>query len=157
MNPPNESEFFRAVASRQIPRIRIAAIVIRDGRLLVQRPADDPDACYALIGGEYEVGDTFESRLEKEFEEETTAKVLSVKYLFVVENRFVYEGRAIQAVEHYLEVEIDTTDVRSRETHLTQHWLPLARLPEYNLRPHVVRDAIFSGAYRTVRHLTVAA
>jgi len=150
-----EAEFFHAVASRQIPRIRVAAIVIRNGQLLVQRPTDDAHACYALIGGEYEVGDTFESRIKLEFEEETTAKVLSSKYLFVVENRFMHSGQLIQALEHYLEVDIDTTEVTSKEPHLSQHWLPLAKLLEYDLRPTIVRDLIYSGSYLEAKHLSV--
>ncbi|MBB3590722.1 8-oxo-dGTP pyrophosphatase MutT (NUDIX family) [Rhizobium sp. BK529] len=32
-----------------------------------------PTSCHAFVGGEYEIGDTFESRLRKEFEEETNA------------------------------------------------------------------------------------
>lgn len=153
--PSRESEFFQAVANRNIPRIRVAAIIIHKGALLVQRPADDPTACYALIGGEYEVGDTFESRIRAEIEEETNAKVLTTEYRFVVENRFHYHGNLIQTIEHYLEVTIDRSDVASRESHLAQHWLPLANLIDMDLRPTVVRDVVADRTYRTVRHLGV--
>jgi hypothetical protein len=90
-----------------------------------------------------------------EFEEETTAKVLSSRYLFVVENRFVYDGQTIQAVEHYLEVEIDMAELKSRESHLSQHWLPLTQLLNYDLRPTIVRNAIYTGAYLKEKHLVV--
>jgi ADP-ribose pyrophosphatase YjhB (NUDIX family) len=150
-----ETDFFQAIASRQLPRIRVAAIVIRKGYLLVQRPTDDPRACYALIGGEYEIGDTFESRIKLEFEEETTAKVVFSKYLFVVENRFMHSGQLIQAVEHYLEVDIDTAEVTSKEPHLSQHWLPIAKLLDYDLKPAIVRDLIYSGSYLKAKHLVV--
>ena len=153
--PTHESEFFQAVARRNIPRIRVAAIVIQDGHLLAQRPADDPTACYALIGGEYEMGDTFESRIRTEIEEETNARVLATEYRFVVENRFRYDGQLIQSVEHYLEVTLDRKGIASRESHLTQHWLPLGSLMNIDLRPAVVREALASGAYKTVRHLAV--
>ncbi|WJI80003.1 MULTISPECIES: hypothetical protein [unclassified Mesorhizobium] len=53
-----QDQFFRAVASRRIPRIRVAGIVVDDDKLLVQRPANDPSSFYAFIGGEYEIGDT---------------------------------------------------------------------------------------------------
>jgi ADP-ribose pyrophosphatase YjhB (NUDIX family) len=156
MSTPNrESVFYEAVASRNIPRIRVAAIIIYEGHLLAQRPADDPTACYALIGGEYEMGDTFESRVRAEIEEETSAKVLTTEYRFVVENRFRYHGNLIQAAEHYLEVTIDRTNVASRESHLSQHWLPLANLMDIDLRPTVVRDVIAHGIHRTVHHLGV--
>ena len=149
----SQDQFFRAVASRRIPRIRVAGIVVDDGKLLVQRPADDPSSFYAFIGGEYEIGDTFETRLRKEFEEETNALVVTARYLFCVENHFQYKGQTIQQAEHFFLVSIDRRDVTSREGHLVQHWLPLADLAGANLRPFVVRDALASGTYLTDRHL----
>jgi len=151
-----QTEFFRAVAGRNIVRVRVAAIVVSDGRVLVQRPADEPASCYAFIGGEYEAGDTFETRIRREFEEETTARVSGWRYLFVVENRFTVDGGTFQSLEHYLEVTLDRQNVESREAHLSQHWLPLARLRDYDLRPHVVRDVLAAGNLHNVSHLTVA-
>ena len=151
-----QTEFFRAVAGRNIVRVRVAAIVVSNGSVLVQRPTDEPTSCYAFIGGEYEAGDTFETRIRREFEEETTARVLGWRYLFVVENRFTVNGDTFHSLEHYLEVTIDRRNVESREAHLAQHWLPLARLQDYDLRPHVVRDALAAGNLHHVSHLTVA-
>jgi ADP-ribose pyrophosphatase YjhB (NUDIX family) len=150
-----ESDFFAAVAARNVVRPRIAGIIIENGRLLVQRPTGDPKACYAFIGGEYEVGDTFVSRLHAEIEEETTARLLRADYLFVVENQIRCGDAWVHGLEHYLLAEIDGTDVQSREPHFEFHWLPVEDLPQLDLRPHVVRDAIVSGAYLRVRHLVV--
>lgn len=151
-----ESEFFRTVAERASVRVRVAAIVIQDEQLLVQRPTDEPDACYALIGGGYEVGDTFDTRIRREFAEETTAQVVAWAYRFVVENRFRVGDTIVYGLEHYLEVQLDRTEIHSREPHLAQHWLPIATLHTYDLRPHVVRDAIASGQFRHIKHLVVA-
>lgn len=151
-----EADFIRVVAARNIVRVRVAGIVIRDGQLLVQWPTDDPSACFALIGGEYEVGDSFESRLRCEFEEETTtARVKQVEYRFVVENRFQIDGRVIHSLEHYFEVDLDGEEVCSAEPGLSQHWLPLATIREYDLRLAVVREVIAFGEFRQVRHLVV--
>jgi len=68
-----ESEFLQAIAGRDVVRLRVAAIVILRDHTLVQRPTDDPGACYAFIGGEYKVGDTLADRIRREFEEETNA------------------------------------------------------------------------------------
>ena len=151
-----QAEFFRAAAGRNVVRVRVAAVVVVNGNVLVQRPTDEPTSCYAFIGGEYEAGDTFETRIRREFEEETTARVVGWRYLFVVENRFKAGGDTFQGLEHYLEVTLDRQDVESREAHLSQHWLPLARLRDYDLRPHVVRDALASGNLYNVSHLTAA-
>lgn len=150
-----ESDFFAAVAARNVVRPRVAGIIIVGGQLLAQRPSDDPTACYAFIGGEYEVGDTFVSRLHAEIEEETTARLLHAEYLFVVENQFRSASVSVCSLEHYLLAQIDRTDVESREPHLVFRWLPLDCLGQVDLRPHVVRDAITSGEYLRVRHLVV--
>jgi ADP-ribose pyrophosphatase YjhB (NUDIX family) len=150
-----ESDFFAAVAARNVVRSRVAGIIIADNQLLAQKPSDDPAACYAFIGGEYEVGDTFVSRLHAEIEEETTARCVRAEYLFVVENQFKSAGVLVHGLEHYLLAEINRADVQSREPHLVFHWLPLDELAQIDMRPHVVRDAIVSGAYLQVRHLIV--
>jgi ADP-ribose pyrophosphatase YjhB (NUDIX family) len=150
-----EAAYFDAVASRRLVRPSVRAICLAGGNVLAQRPADSPGSPFAFIGGEYEAGDTMEGRLRLEFEEETTAKLVSARYLFVVENAFRWKGRLVHLLEHYMEVELDRREIESREPHLTQHWLPLARLAEFDLRPFVVRDALIDGRWREVRHLKV--
>jgi len=133
-------------------RIKVRGIALRNGRVLVQRPTGDPDACYAFIGGSYEVGDTFAERLRKEFSEETNATVVDSTYLFVLERRQL-GGKLDQALEHYFQVTLDRDDVESREAHLAQYWLPVASLEDYDLRPSVVRDVVAEGRLHSVRHL----
>ena len=151
-----QDRFFRTVASRHIPRVRVAAVVVEGGSVLVQRPVDDPGACYAFIGGEYEIGDTFETRLKTEFEEETNAQLVVSRYLFCVENHFRHGDSVIQQVEHFFLVKLDRLDVRSAEPHLRQHWLPIGDLALIDLRPRVVRDALIDGTYLTCRYLLQA-
>lgn len=151
--PSNQDKFFAAVASRHIPRIRVAGIVVQNDAILVQKPTDQEDACFAFIGGEYEIGDSFESRLHAEFEEETSATVVSSSYLFCVENHFYYKGDRIQQAEHYFQVTLDRYDIVSKEPHLSQHWVPIVDLHQINLRPFVVRDVLADGSYQSHRHL----
>ena len=135
--------------------ITVRSVVLSEGRVLVQKEASDPGGCYAFIGGHYELGDTLVSRLKREFEEETTAHILDCKYLFVVENRLRVNGKLMQGVDHYFEVTLDREDVESKEGHLSQHWLPVATLEDYDLRPWIVRDVIAQNQQYTVRHLVV--
>lgn len=152
----SEDRFFSAVASRQLVRPAVRAIV-RSGRgYLVQRPTDARDGGhYAFIGGEYELGDNFQERIRKEFEEETTARVVNAEYRFVVENRFLWNGKPIQTLEHYFEVELDRDEIQSNEPHLEQIWLSERLFAEADVRPAVVRDALINGDWRQLRHLTV--
>jgi ADP-ribose pyrophosphatase YjhB (NUDIX family) len=150
-----EQEFFKLAASRNLVRVSVRAIVVKAGRVLVQKPTDDPAACYAFIGGGYEVGDTLFSRIAQEFEEETNARVVDCQYLFVVENRMRLNGTLLQGLEHYVAVTLDREDITSRETHLAQHWLPLSSLKDYDVRPWIVRDVVAEGRLQHVRHLVV--
>ena len=150
-----EDQFFSAVAARQLVRPSVRAIVASERGFLVQRPTDSPGSNYAFIGGEYELGDTFEERLRKEFEEETSARVVSAEYRFVVENRFLWKGKLVQTLEHYFEVALDRTEITSNEPHLEQVWLSAQDFASADVRPAVVRDALASGDWLGIRRLLV--
>ena len=144
----------------QDPALSVRAIAIRDKHLLVQKGsvnsfANDPRTCYGFIGGHYEPGDTLVERLQMEFEEETNASVVSCTYAFVVENKRIYNGVLLQSVDHFFHVEIDRQDVSTKESHLTQHWLPIETLKQFDLRPKVVRDLIAEGKSYDTRHVVV--
>jgi ADP-ribose pyrophosphatase YjhB (NUDIX family) len=150
-----EQDFFETIASRNVVRLGVRAVVLSKGRALVQRPTDDPGACYSFIGGGYEVGDTLVGRLRQEFEEETNAKAVDCHYLFVVENRIRHQGILLHGLEHYFTVTLDRQEIESRESLLSQHWLPVSSLKDYDLRPWVVRDVVAEGRLYRVRHLLV--
>ncbi len=134
-------------------RVSVRSIAIRDGRLFLQRPTDEPESCLAFIGGALEHGELMEDRLMSEYSEEFGIVPVSVTYLFVVENRFEAGGGLIHGLEHYFEVELPGGEVVSREPDLTPVWVPLGDVASCDIRPHVVRDAIVDGTYRTVRRL----
>lgn len=151
----SEDVFFSAVASRRLIRPAVRAIVRSNYGFLVQRPTDTPEGHYAFIGGEYELGDSFDERIRKEFDEETTAQVVRAEYRFVVENRFLWKGQLVQTLEHYFEVELDRTEIASKEPHLEQIWLDHISFAEADVRPSVVRDILATGDFLLVRHLKV--
>jgi hypothetical protein len=93
--------------------------------------------------------------LRKEFEEETNAHVVSCEYAFVVENRRIYDGVLQQSLDHYFRVAIDREDIASKEPHITQHWLPIKKLKEFDLRPKVIRDLIATGEWVDTKHVLV--
>jgi ADP-ribose pyrophosphatase YjhB (NUDIX family) len=145
--------FLTAVAEKGAIRVSVRSICIHDGALLVQRHADDPSSYYAFIGGGLETGERMEDRIRSEYREETGREVVHARYLFVVENRVRTPAGILHSLEHYFLVELDSHDVRSRESHLVQCWLPLDGLPACDVRPRVVRDAIIDGSWETRRHL----
>ncbi|MEO1328359.1 MAG: NUDIX domain-containing protein [Pseudomonadota bacterium] len=145
--------YFSRIAAQGGVRVRAVALALREGRVLAQQPSDDPSAFYAFPGGQYEAGDSFESRVRAEIAEETTAAVVSARYGFVVENRFEWRGSAIHLLEHYVFVTLDRADLVSREAHLRFVWLPLAGVRAVDLRPHVVRDLLGSERLESARRL----
>jgi ADP-ribose pyrophosphatase YjhB (NUDIX family) len=149
----SQQSFLDDLSSTQLIRTSVRAIIVHDGNVLVQQPSDDPESCYAFIGGRVEFGELLEERLRKELSEELGAKVRSARYLFFVENRFSHGGRLVHLHEHFFEVELESDEIRSVEPGLIQTWLPLARLGNFDVRPHVVRDAIIRGEQSSVRHL----
>lgn len=147
--------FLTAVVEKGDIRVSVRSICLHDGAVLVQRHADDPASYHAFIGGGLETGERMEDRIRREYLEETGRQVVRAEYLFVVENRVRTAAGILHSLEHYFSVELDSHDVRSREPHLVQCWLPLSELAAYDVRPHVVRDAIADGSWQTRKHLVV--
>jgi ADP-ribose pyrophosphatase YjhB (NUDIX family) len=148
-------DFLTSVARKGDLRVSVRSICIHDGAVLVQRHADDPASYHAFIGGGLETGELMEERIRQEYREETGREVVRARYLFVVENRVRMPAGILHSLEHYFLVELDSHEVRSREPHLVQSWLPLGQLPAHDVRPHVVRDAIADGSWETRKHLIV--
>jgi len=131
------------------------AIIINSSadRFLVEKNNGARDQYLNFIGGGVELGEILESCLEREIKEETNAKVIRMDYLFVVENFITFKGDITHGLGHYFEVELDREDVRSDTDGIEFLWFSSDDLAEVDLRPHVVRDHIVKGTYRSVRHL----
>ena len=146
-----QNKFFEKIAERKDIRISVRSICLQNGYLLVEQPSDDPHACYSFIGGELEFGELMESALKREYREEIGLEVKILRYLFVVENRFLFNNKLIHSLEHYFQTEIEHTKITSQESHIIQRWLPIKHLKKYDVRPHVVRDAICDGSWDVKR------
>lgn len=147
--------FFRwMVENRQI-RASARAIVVDSStsRFLIEKNHGARDQYHNFIGGGVELGELLESCLEREIEEETKAKVIRMKYLFVVENFITFKGAITHGLEHYFEVELDREDVRSDTDGIEFLWFSPNDLAGVDLRPHIVRDQIVKGTHQSVRHL----
>lgn len=151
----SQDAFLTRMARKGALRVSVRSICVHDGALLVQRHADDPASCYAFIGGGLEAGERMEERIRQEYLEELGREVVRAEYLFVVENRVRTAAGVLHSLEHYFRVELDSHQVRSRERHLEQCWLPLSELSAHDVRPHVVRDAIVDGSWESRKHLVV--
>jgi 8-oxo-dGTP pyrophosphatase MutT (NUDIX family) len=147
--------FFRwMVESHQIrPSARAIVVNPSSGHFMVEKNHGALDHYLNFVGGGVELGETLEACLMREFQEETDAGIVRMEYLFVVEHFITFEGEITHGLEHYFEVALDREDVRSSTEGIEFPWLPKDDLAEADLRPHIVRDAIATGTYRTIRHL----
>ena len=106
------------IAEGKSIRINVRSICIQDNQVLVQKPSDDANACYAFIGGELEFGELTIERLKREYEEEIGVEPNILRYLFVVENHFRINGKLVHGIEHYFQTKIEHIEVKSKEPHL---------------------------------------
>ena len=96
----------------------IYGICVQDGKMLMIQKGRGPyKGLLDLPGGKIEPGETFEEALNREFDEETGAKVLNYKPLCVSEFQCQRENEGEQKAFHhvaiYNTVELDVVELKS--------------------------------------------
>ena len=88
---------------------RVGGILIRDGKILLQRPKNDD---FAIIGGHVAFLETTEETLKREFEEEIHAKIEVDNLLAVGEVFFPWGNRPCHQICLYYKVHlVDENDI----------------------------------------------
>ncbi|RPJ49330.1 MAG: NUDIX domain-containing protein [Chloroflexi bacterium] len=136
---------------------RVGGILIRDGKVLLQRPPGDPG--YAIPGGHVSFGETSQDALAREFKEETGADIRLIRLFCVGENFFPWGEQRCHQIHLYFLVElcdetqipVDRTfyaydELEHQRVHLEFSWIPLASLDTITVYP------MFLG--EKLRHLT---
>jgi 8-oxo-dGTP pyrophosphatase MutT (NUDIX family) len=147
--------YFRWMVENGQIRPSSRAIIVNSSadRFLVEMNHGARDQYLNLIGGGVELGETLKACLEREIKEETNARIIKMDYLLVVENFITFKGEITHGLGHYFQVELDREDVLSTSDEIEFLWFSPDALADVDLRPHVVRDHIAKGTYRSVRHL----
>ena len=133
------------------PVIRTAAkaIVVHDGRILLQRATWDGRECYFLPGGGQHPGEALADTVRREVEEETGLDVRVERMLWLREYIGAHHGG--DPADHRIEAVFSCTPL-SDPHQLGGHaaddlqtgleWVPLDKAPSLNLLPHVLRQPI---------------
>lgn len=137
----------------KIFRFTVRSLCFHNESILLEFQKKHPEYYY-FPGGELELGESFEECLRREYQEETNAKINQADYLFVVENIFEYEQRILHSVEHFYEVSLDTYDIISKPGAFVHKWIPLDRMKKIDIRPKVVKEAIFDNSWKIEKHLS---
>ncbi|MBS1492066.1 MAG: NUDIX domain-containing protein [Bacteroidetes bacterium] len=134
-------------------RVSVRSICIVDNKILLQTDLNDSVPTYATVGGELESGETMEERLKLEYKEETGMDIEIKKYLFVIENFFLYNDKPLHSLEHFFLVNIASTEFSSKEKHLSFHWIPVEEIEKYEIKPKVLKELILKGELDEHKHL----
>jgi ADP-ribose pyrophosphatase YjhB (NUDIX family) len=139
---------------------RVAGILIRDGKVLLQRTTTEPD--YAVPGGHVNFGEASEQALIREFKEEIGADILPVRLLWIAEIFFpVKEGDCHQICLFYLIELCDETQISLEDpfyaydalerdpTKLEFSWIKLTDLEQIVLSPSTIREKLINLSEHT--------
>lgn len=125
---------------------RVAGICIREGKVLLQRPSDDPG--FAFPGGHVAFGETNAQTLIREFREEIGADIAVRGLKWVAEIFFPWGDRPCHQICLYYEITLEdegqiplegrfigNEHTQGKAIEVEFHWIALDRLDEILLYP----------------------
>ena len=141
-------------------RIRAAAIIVRDGALLLHRAREDD--FWALPGGQVEAGEAAAAAVVREMHEELGIAVTMGPLRFIVENFFVHADQPFHEIGFYFMAHLGADGEVLRgpgpfaglEHHraLEFRWSTMAALADLAIRPTFLREAMLDDD-RQCRHI----
>ena len=87
--------------------LRTVGVLVRDGKLLVQRDRDGSE--YALPGGHVKIGETTADGLVREYKEETGADIQVEKLLWTEECFWEWNGTQAHNIAFYYLIEFHSS------------------------------------------------
>jgi ADP-ribose pyrophosphatase YjhB (NUDIX family) len=134
---------------------RVAGLVVRDGKVLLQKPLNDNG--YAVPGGHLGLGETAAEALAREFLEETGLKVRVGRLMAAGEVFFPWGEKPCHQIGLYFEAQITggrqvppegsfrgVDELGGERIDLDFVWVPLAELDSIKLYPPQIRDVLRS-------------
>ena len=133
-------------------RLRVCAIIVKDGKLLTVKHDDYP--FYYLVGGGLEFDETTEQAVIREVFEETGYKLEVDRLAIFSEDFFIpnySDGHSKGQKQHELDFfyvmkgcdVIDITDKTPTDQQTESlHWLPIDDLEQFNLVPPYLKTAL---------------
>lgn len=135
---------------------RVGGILIHEGRILLQKPADDD---YAIIGGHVAAMESTEQTLAREFREELHADVEVGPLLAVGEIFFPWSRLPCHQIALYYQVSLKRPeqiplegvfrgydDLQNERAGLDFCWVPLEELPGKTVYPTELMPHILNGS-----------
>ena len=130
--------------------LRAVGVLIKDGRILVQRDRDGNE--YALPGGHVKIGETTADALVREYKEETGADIKCVRLLWTEECFWTWGGRDAHNISFYYLVELcENSDIPVTDEFVPHKdnssvhigWMPIDELKGITVYPEFLKDEVF--------------
>ena len=130
--------------------LRTVGVLVRNGKLLVQRNADGSE--YALPGGHVKIGETTVDGLVREYKEETDADIEVGRLLWTEECFWEWNGRQAHNIAFYYQIELtdgsdipDTGEFVSHKDNcnVVLGWMPRERLADVKIYPDFINETIW--------------
>ena len=129
--------------------LRTVGVLIRGGKLLVQRDRDGSE--YALPGGHVKIGETTVDGLIREYNEETGADIQVGKLLWTEECFWEWKGVQAHNIAFYYQIGLtnrsdipDTGEFVSHKDNcnVVLGWLPIEQLAGVTIYPTFLKETI---------------
>jgi ADP-ribose pyrophosphatase YjhB (NUDIX family) len=123
--------------------MRVAAIIIKDNKMLLMHRFKNNEEYFTLLGGSVEDGEDLEQALVREIKEESNLEISGLEFLWQLDNR----GRE----DNYFLVKNFSGDLKLGEPELSRQnennkyiptWVNLSDLKDIDLRPVEVKEKI---------------
>ena len=129
--------------------LRVAGVLIRNGKLLVQRERNGNE--YALPGGHVKIGEVMTDSLIREFAEETGANIECRKLLWTEECFWEQRGKMIHNISFYYQINLcSESDIHDNGMFFNQldnkkvvfGWIPVEEIDFMTIYPDFLKQAI---------------
>lgn len=131
--------------------LRVAAIIIKDGKLLTYKAENQNH----LVGGAIELGELACNAIYREVKEELGLNCIVKDLMFFAENIFDYKGELHHMIEFHYKVELIGDVPKATFDEQPCEWIPLNELSNYNLWPKFLKEELIKRD-GTVKHIELA-
>lgn len=130
--------------------VRAAGVLLRNGKILLQREEYGHE--YAVPGGHIKIGESLESGLIREWQEEMGTEILCQRMLWTEECFWEWKGKQAHNLSFYFLIGLaDDTALpddgllhsHKDNRHIVLEWVPLDRLKSMIVYPAFIREAVF--------------
>lgn len=127
--------------------VRVAGILMKDGKLLVQKAVDKNE--YAILGGHLQFGETTKQALVREYLEETGVNIVCRRLLWIEECFWSWNGADAHNICFYYLIDAceelalpDGFSPLYDNSSVVYGWLPVDELVSINIYPRFLKEEI---------------